>query len=191
MTILNGHLTPYYNEVLSWNLIKYCFYMDIIWKDKPQSVCMMLGTRSCNVCTLMGTRSCSACWSEIMPSWPADCLFHRLMYHYSSGMLLLCCFKRVCRPSNQLLFFISGHPYFVAVQYHPEYISRPMKPSAPYLGLVLASINRLNTYIARGCRLSPRNSFSDTESSDTEEEMAALMSKSLSFTSQESSPQQL
>ncbi|XP_071801606.1 CTP synthase 1-A-like [Asterias amurensis] len=86
---------------------------------------------------------------------------------------------------------LEGHPYFVAVQYHPEYISRPMKPSAPYLGLVLASINRLNTYIARGCRLSPRNSFSDTESSDTEEEMAALMSQSLSFTSPESSPQQL
>ncbi len=86
---------------------------------------------------------------------------------------------------------LEGHPYFVAVQYHPEYISRPMKPSAPYLGLVLASINRLNSYIARGCRLSPRNSFSDTESSDTEEEMASLMSKSLSFTSHESSPQQL
>ena len=28
------------------------------------------------------------------------------------------------------------HPYFVAVQYHPEYISRPLKPSAPYLGLI-------------------------------------------------------
>lgn len=89
------------------------------------------------------------------------------------------------------LVVVSGHPYFVAVQYHPEYISRPMKPSAPYLGLVLASINRLNTYISRGCRLSPRNSFSDTESSDTEEEMASLMNKSLSFTGQESSPQQL
>ncbi|XP_041462371.1 CTP synthase 1-like [Lytechinus variegatus] len=66
------------------------------------------------------------------------------------------------------------HPYFVAVQYHPEYISRPMKPSPPYLGLILQSINRLNQYIARGCRLSPRNSFSDNESSDTEEEMAHL-----------------
>lgn len=66
------------------------------------------------------------------------------------------------------------HPYFVAVQYHPEYISRPMKPSPPYLGLILQSINRLNQYVSRGCRLSPRTSFSDNESSDTEEEMTHL-----------------
>jgi len=31
---------------------------------------------------------------------------------------------------------LENHPYFVAVQYHPEYISRPLKPSAPYLGLI-------------------------------------------------------
>ena len=31
---------------------------------------------------------------------------------------------------------LENHPYFVAVQYHPEYISRPFKPSAPYLGLI-------------------------------------------------------
>ena len=31
---------------------------------------------------------------------------------------------------------LDDHPYFVAVQYHPEYISRPLKPSAPYLGLI-------------------------------------------------------
>lgn len=31
---------------------------------------------------------------------------------------------------------LEDHPYFVAVQYHPEYISRPLKPSAPYLGLI-------------------------------------------------------
>lgn len=30
------------------------------------------------------------------------------------------------------------HPYFVAVQYHPEYLSRPFRPSPPYLGLVQA-----------------------------------------------------
>lgn len=33
-------------------------------------------------------------------------------------------------------YFRIDHPYFVAVQYHPEYISRPLKPSAPYLGLI-------------------------------------------------------
>lgn len=30
------------------------------------------------------------------------------------------------------------HPYFVAVQYHPEYLSRPFRPSPPYKGLVEA-----------------------------------------------------
>lgn len=34
------------------------------------------------------------------------------------------------------------HHYFVAVQYHPEYLSRPFNPSPPYLGLVRASMNK-------------------------------------------------
>ena len=46
--------------------------------------------------------------------------------------------------SNNLSLMISSHslvdhPYFVAVQYHPEYISRPLRPSAPYLGLIWVS----------------------------------------------------
>lgn len=31
------------------------------------------------------------------------------------------------------------HPYFVAVQYHPEYLSRPFRPSPPYKGLIAAA----------------------------------------------------
>ena len=42
---------------------------------------------------------------------------------------------------------LPNHPYFAATQYHPEYISRPLKPSAPYLGLVLASAGKLQTYL--------------------------------------------
>ena len=38
---------------------------------------------------------------------------------------------------------LADHPYFVGVQYHPEYLTRPMTPSPPYLGLVLAAIGRL------------------------------------------------
>lgn len=34
------------------------------------------------------------------------------------------------------------HPYFVAVQYHPEYLSRPFKPSPPYSGLIAAAIKK-------------------------------------------------
>ena len=43
---------------------------------------------------------------------------------------------------------LSGHPFYTAVQYHPEYISRPMRPSAPYLGLILASTGRLQTFLS-------------------------------------------
>uniref|UniRef100_A0A4W3I5A2 CTP synthase n=1 Tax=Callorhinchus milii TaxID=7868 RepID=A0A4W3I5A2_CALMI len=54
------------------------------------------------------------------------------------------------------IFELEGHQYFVGVQFHPEFTSRPMKPSPPYLGLLLASTGKLNGYIQRGCRLSPR-----------------------------------
>jgi hypothetical protein len=39
--------------------------------------------------------------------------------------------------------------YFVAVQYHPEYISRPMRPSPPYLGLILAATGKLQSFLAK------------------------------------------
>ncbi|XP_065199145.1 CTP synthase 1-A-like [Sycon ciliatum] len=40
---------------------------------------------------------------------------------------------------------LEGHPYFVAVQYHPEYLTRPVKPSPPYLGLILAASGQLQS----------------------------------------------
>ncbi|CAF3779268.1 unnamed protein product [Rotaria magnacalcarata] len=43
---------------------------------------------------------------------------------------------------------LENHPYFVAVQYHPEYISRPLKPSAPYLGLIWAACGELKNVLA-------------------------------------------
>lgn len=54
------------------------------------------------------------------------------------------------------LFFLLEHPFFVGVQYHPEFLSRPIKPSPPYFGLLLASAGRLTHYLQKGCRLSPR-----------------------------------
>ncbi|EDW70325.2 CTP synthase isoform X4 [Drosophila virilis] len=62
---------------------------------------------------------------------------------------------------------LRDHPYFVATQYHPEYLSRPLKPSPPFLGLILASEGRLKSYIDRGCRLSPRQ-LSDASSDEDE-----------------------
>jgi len=68
------------------------------------------------------------------------------------------------------------HPYYVAVQYHPEYLTRPLKPSAPYLGLILASCNRLSTYLARGARISPdcKVNSAATSDDDCDERLSTL-----------------
>lgn len=29
---------------------------------------------------------------------------------------------------------LDNHPFFLAVQYHPEFLSRPLRPSPPFLG---------------------------------------------------------
>lgn len=34
---------------------------------------------------------------------------------------------------------LQDHPWFVGTQYHPEYLSRVLRPSKPYLGFVAAS----------------------------------------------------
>jgi CTP synthase len=38
---------------------------------------------------------------------------------------------------------IADHPYFVASQYHPEFLSRPLKPHPLFLGLIASSIRAL------------------------------------------------
>nr|CAG8562988.1 4839_t:CDS:10 [Entrophospora candida] len=37
------------------------------------------------------------------------------------------------------LSFVGRHPFYVGTQYHPEYLSRPLKPSPAFLGFVSAS----------------------------------------------------
>lgn len=37
------------------------------------------------------------------------------------------------------IFELGSHPYYVGVQYHPEFKSRPGKPSPPFLGLLMAA----------------------------------------------------
>jgi len=39
---------------------------------------------------------------------------------------------------------LDGHPYYFGTQYHPEFKSRPNRPSPPFLGLVQAAVNRTN-----------------------------------------------
>ena len=44
---------------------------------------------------------------------------------------------------------LKEHPFFVGVQFHPEYLSRVLKPSPPYLGFVAASCGLLEQVTAR------------------------------------------
>mmetsp|Transcript_90 Transcript_90/g.209 ORF Transcript_90/g.209 Transcript_90/m.209 type:complete len:639 (-) Transcript_90:82-1998(-) len=45
---------------------------------------------------------------------------------------------------------LTGHPFFVGCQFHPELLSRPARPSPPILGLVLAAAKRLERRLGDG-----------------------------------------
>uniref|UniRef100_A0A2P2JMU5 CTP synthase (glutamine hydrolyzing) n=2 Tax=Rhizophora mucronata TaxID=61149 RepID=A0A2P2JMU5_RHIMU len=42
---------------------------------------------------------------------------------------------------------LSSHPYYVGVQFHPEFKSRPGKPSALFLGLIAAACGQLDAVL--------------------------------------------
>ena len=44
---------------------------------------------------------------------------------------------------------LKDHPFFVGVQFHPEYLSRVLRPSPPYLGFVAASAGILDEVVAQ------------------------------------------
>jgi CTP synthase len=43
----------------------------------------------------------------------------------------------------------SQHKYYLGCQYHPEFKSRPLAPSPPFHGLVLAACNKLDDFLSR------------------------------------------
>lgn len=43
---------------------------------------------------------------------------------------------------------LENHPFFICVQYHPEFTSRPLRPSPLFLGLVLAAAGKLKERLA-------------------------------------------
>jgi len=45
---------------------------------------------------------------------------------------------------------LKEHPWYVGVQYHPEYLSRVLRPSKPYLGFVAAASGCLEGVTGRG-----------------------------------------
>ena len=39
------------------------------------------------------------------------------------------------------------HPFYLGVQYHPEYMTRPLKPSPPFVGLIKAAMGELQEHL--------------------------------------------
>ena len=56
---------------------------------------------------------------------------------------------------------LKQHPFFVGVQYHPEYLSRVLKPSPPYLGFVAASAGLLDEVMVEMGRVNSKAINSD------------------------------
>ncbi|OXB71730.1 UNVERIFIED_CONTAM: hypothetical protein H355_010112 [Colinus virginianus] len=59
---------------------------------------------------------------------------------------------------------LQEHPFFLCVQYHPEFTSRPLRPSPLFLGLILAAAGKLqerlkqyNGYLRSGATYEQRN----------------------------------
>jgi hypothetical protein len=69
------------------------------------------------------------------------------------------------------------HPYYVAVQFHPEYLSRPLRPSSPYVGLLLAASGQLDSYL-KSTVVVPRRKqkLSCSEVADRQQGSAARLS---------------
>lgn len=50
---------------------------------------------------------------------------------------------------------LKDHPYYVGVQFHPEYLSRVLSPSKPYLGFVAASAGVLDQMLEKLQKIQP------------------------------------
>jgi len=48
--------------------------------------------------------------------------------------------------NRQEIIELVGHPFFLGVQYHPEFKSRPNKPSPPFVGFLLAASGKLENW---------------------------------------------
>ncbi|XP_022150854.1 CTP synthase [Momordica charantia] len=44
---------------------------------------------------------------------------------------------------------LPSHPFYVGVQFHPEFKSRPRRPSPVFLGFIAAAIGQLDTYLEK------------------------------------------
>lgn len=76
---------------------------------------------------------------------------------------------------------LENHPYYVATQFHPEYLSRPLKPSPPFLGLILASVGKLEAYLKQGNKLSNSTQAVSDSSSDDDGQLSNMLNSVLSM----------
>ncbi len=68
-------------------------------------------------------------------SWASESLVHAVQ---ERGLML----TGVGRDGTPETFELPGHPFFIAMKPRPEYQSRPMRPNAPFLGLIDAALAR-------------------------------------------------
>lgn len=52
------------------------------------------------------------------------------------------------KGERMIILELKDHPYYVATQYHPEFKTRPLNPSPPFLGFILASNKGLESYLS-------------------------------------------
>ncbi len=101
------------------------------------------------------------------------------MFNSHSKPHMYCTATKTERIMNDIIAYFStaDHPYYVGVQYHPEYLTRPITPSAPYLGLILASSGKLSRFLTRGCQLSPHTSYDYNPDDELDDEVTQAFSR--------------
>ncbi|KAH6566610.1 hypothetical protein BASA50_000890 [Batrachochytrium salamandrivorans] len=52
------------------------------------------------------------------------------------------------KGERMIVMELPDHPYFVATQYHPEYLTRPLKPTPVFLGFIMAAGGLLKDHLA-------------------------------------------
>nr|KAJ3411814.1 CTP synthase ura7 [Polyrhizophydium stewartii] len=51
------------------------------------------------------------------------------------------------KGERMIILELPSHPFFVATQYHPEYLTRPLKPTPVFLGFILAATGMLKQHL--------------------------------------------
>ena len=108
---------------------------------------MRLGSRR----TIFQTLDCKA--AKLYNSQPFIDERHRHRYEVNPDLVdqleaAGCAFVGKDETNKRMeILELAEHPFFVATQYHPEYKSRPGRPSPPFMGLVLAASGQIDQYL--------------------------------------------